>query len=62
MSDAEFDRTYRDAWRTYYTPEHIETVTRRHAATPGRNSTEVTLFMTSFKIMFEAEGMIQRQH
>jgi hypothetical protein len=57
MNDAEFDQTYRDAWRTYYTPEHIETVTRRHAATPGRNAAEVTRFMTMFKIMFEAEGI-----
>ncbi len=30
MSDAEFEQTYRDAWRSYYTAaEHIETVARR---------------------------------
>ena len=29
MSDAEYEQTYRDAWRTYYAPEHIETVARR---------------------------------
>ena len=32
-------------------------MTRRHAATPGRNLAEVTQFMTMFKIMFEAEGI-----
>jgi hypothetical protein len=57
MSDAEFDQVYKEAWRAYYTPEHIETVTRRHGAVPGRNPAEVTKFMTMFKIMFEAEGV-----
>jgi len=57
MSDAEFDQTYRDAWRAYYTPEHIETVARRHGAIKGRNPGEPARFMTMFKIMFEAEGI-----
>ena len=57
MSDAEYEQTYRDAWRTYYTPEHIETVARRHGAIPGRNPAEPAQFMTMFKIMFEAEGI-----
>jgi hypothetical protein len=57
MSDAEYEQTYRDAWRTYYTPEHIETVARRHGAIPGRNPVEPVQFMTMFKIMFEAEGI-----
>jgi hypothetical protein len=57
MSDGEFDRTYRDAWRAYNTPEHIETVARRHGAGRGRNPVEPVRFMTMFKIMFEAEGI-----
>jgi hypothetical protein len=57
MSDAEFDQTYKDAWRAYYTPEHIETVVRRHGAIGGRNPAEPAWFMTMFKIMFEAEGI-----
>jgi hypothetical protein len=57
MSDAEFDQVYKEAWRTYYTPEHIETVTRRHGAIAGRDPTEVAKFMTMFKIVFEAEGI-----
>jgi hypothetical protein len=57
MSDQEFDQTYRDAWKAYYTPEHIETVARRHGAVPGRNPAEPAQFMTMFKIMFEAEGI-----
>ena len=57
MSDKEFDQTYVDAWRAYYTPEHIETVARRHGATKGGNPGEPVRFMTMFKIMFEAEGI-----
>jgi hypothetical protein len=57
MSDAEFEQVYREAWASYYTPEHIETVARRHGAIPGRNPAEPARFMTMFKIMFEAEGV-----
>jgi hypothetical protein len=57
MTDQEFDQTYRDAWKAYYTPEHIETVARRHGAIGGRNPAEPAQFMTMFKIMFEAEGI-----
>ena len=33
MSDAEYEQTYRDAWKTYYTPEHI----RDGGAAPRRD-------------------------
>jgi len=33
MSKAEWERIYREAWETYYSPEHMETVMRRAAAT-----------------------------
>ncbi len=39
MSKAEWERAYRLAWDTYYTPEHMATVMRRAAATgisPGK--------------------------
>ncbi len=57
MSDAEFDRTYRDAWAAYYTPQHIETVARRHGALPNGDPMQPAAHMTMFKIMFEAEGI-----
>ncbi|MGI8555702.1 MAG: B12-binding domain-containing radical SAM protein [Pyrinomonadaceae bacterium] len=40
MSQAEWEATYRAAWETYYTPEHIETILRRAVATgcsPGKS-------------------------
>jgi Radical SAM superfamily len=39
MSKADWERAYRLAWETYYTPEHMETVMRRAVATgisPGK--------------------------
>jgi len=33
MSREQWERAYADAWRTYYTPEHMETIFRRAAAT-----------------------------
>jgi hypothetical protein len=39
MSKEEWERAYRLAWETYYTPEHMETIMRRAAAvgiSPGK--------------------------
>jgi radical SAM superfamily enzyme YgiQ (UPF0313 family) len=39
MSKSEFERAYRLAWETYYTPEHMETIMRRGVAcgiSPGK--------------------------
>ena len=33
MSKAAWEQAYQDAWRQYYTPEHMETILRRGAAT-----------------------------
>ena len=33
MSGEEWNKTYRDAWKQYYTDEHVETVLKRAAAT-----------------------------
>jgi radical SAM superfamily enzyme YgiQ (UPF0313 family) len=48
MSRQEWEATYRMAWETYYTPEHMETVLRRIAATRGRTSNAI-LLLTWFK-------------
>jgi radical SAM superfamily enzyme YgiQ (UPF0313 family) len=48
MSREEWEATYRMAWETYYTPEHMETVLRRIAATRGRTSNAI-LLLTWFK-------------
>ena len=45
MSDAEWEETYRDAWRTYYTPEHIETVISACNAATGNARRHEAMFM-----------------
>jgi len=47
MSRENWEETYQKAWKTYYTPEHIETVLRRAIATgtsPGKTMFFITWF------------------
>ena len=39
MSDAEWEEAYKAAWAAYFTWEHMETVTRRHARLPQAGRT-----------------------
>jgi hypothetical protein len=48
MSQANWEETYRKAWETYYTDEHIETVLRRAIAT-GTSPGKTMFFITWFK-------------
>ena len=48
MSKTEWEDTYHQAWETYYTPEHIETVLRRAMAT-GTSPGKTLFFITWFK-------------
>ncbi|HEY3640421.1 MAG TPA: B12-binding domain-containing radical SAM protein [Xanthobacteraceae bacterium] len=54
MSKAEWERTYRLAWQTYYTREHIRTVMRRAAATRA-NPSNVLFLITWFKGCIDIE-------
>ncbi len=47
MSQTNWEETYQKAWKTYYTPEHIETVLKRAIATgtsPGKTMFFITWF------------------
>jgi hypothetical protein len=57
MGDAEWEDANREAWRSYYSWKHIETVARRHAADPEGRPGKVVQFMTEFKIMVETENV-----
>jgi radical SAM superfamily enzyme YgiQ (UPF0313 family) len=48
MSQAEWEKTYRLAWETYYTPGHVETVLRRAMVT-GTSPGKAVFFITWFK-------------
>ena len=56
MTKAEWEATYRDAWRTYYTDEHIETILRRAIAT-GTSPGKTVFFITWFKGCIDLEGI-----
>lgn len=54
MSQKNWEETYRKAWATYYTDEHIETVLRRAIAT-GTSPGKTMFFITWFKGCIDIE-------
>lgn len=48
MTQAEWEKAYRDAWGAYYTPEHFKTVLRRAAALGRYVGGNLPLLMTYF--------------
>jgi len=56
MSPDEWERAYRMAWDTYYTPEHVESVLRRLVAMRCSASNAI-LLMTWFKGSIHIEGV-----
>ena len=65
MSDAEWEKVYRDAWFAYYTPEHIERIARRSAAqeNKGIEPNELVEFFLAYKLdnVHPLEGGILRR-
>src|SRR5437899_4139887 len=51
MSDQEWERAYREAWDSYFSRDHIETVARRQAALPGARVPRLVAFMTIFRLL-----------
>jgi radical SAM superfamily enzyme YgiQ (UPF0313 family) len=56
MSRDEWRAAYHDAWKTYYTDEHIETVLRRAIAT-GTSPGKTMFFVVWFKGCIDIEGI-----
>lgn len=56
MTRNEWRDTYRSAWETYYTDEHVETVIRRAIAT-GTSPGKTTFFIVWFKGCIGIEGI-----
>ncbi|MDQ3282584.1 MAG: radical SAM protein [Acidobacteriota bacterium] len=56
MSKEEWERAYKMAWETYYTPEHVEAVLRRLVAMRASASNAI-LLMTWFKGSIDIEGV-----
>jgi hypothetical protein len=56
MSAEQWEGAYRDAWRRYYTDEHVETVLRRAAAS-GVNPKKVFAMLVPFSGAVRIEGL-----
>ena len=52
----EWNKVYRDAWKHYYTDEHVETVLKRAAAT-GLRMNKMADVMTAFSSAARIEGV-----
>jgi tRNA A37 methylthiotransferase MiaB len=57
MSDAEWEETYRAAWDAYFTWEHMETVTRRHARLEGGRPKKALQYLIEFRLLYANEGV-----
>ena len=57
MSDAEWEEAYRAAWDAYFTWEHMETVTRRHARLEGGRPKKALQYLVEFKLLYDNEGV-----
>ena len=57
MSDEDWEGAYHDAWRLWFTDEHMETVARRHAVRPGGRPKKAVQYMNEFKMLWEIEGL-----
>src|SRR5206468_10779840 len=51
MSDKEWEQAYSEAWDSYFSCDHIETVARRQAALPGNRVTRLVTFMVIFRLL-----------
>jgi hypothetical protein len=60
MTSAEWSKLYRDTWKEFYTPEHMETVLRRAAATGvSLSNMMVLLLWFHFCIVYEKIDPLQ---
>jgi radical SAM superfamily enzyme YgiQ (UPF0313 family) len=57
MSDAEWEETYKAAWATYFTWEHMETVARRHARRKNGRPNKALQYLNEFRMLYENEGV-----
>jgi len=56
MSREEWESTYRSAWETYYTPEHIERILKRARAS-GKDTIQTMYLLLAFSTSFMLEGV-----
>jgi hypothetical protein len=55
MNDLEWEQAYQEAWDSYFSHGHIETVARRQAALPDGKVARIVTFMLIFRLLQYAE-------
>ena len=51
------EETSRPLWASYFTWEHMETVTRRHARLRGNRPKKALQYLNEFRMLYENEGV-----
>jgi len=57
MSDEEWEEAYKAAWDAYFSWDHMETVTRRHARLVGGRPKKAIQYLIEFKLLYANEGV-----
>jgi len=57
MTDAEWEEAYREAWRSWFSDEHMERIARRHAARLRGRPKKAVQYMNEFRMIWEIEGL-----
>ena len=57
MSDEEWELVYREAWESYYSPEHVRTILRRAFANPEARAGTILSTILWFYLMVKYEGV-----
>ncbi len=57
MSDQEWEDSYKAAWDTFYSPDHIRTILRRAAQIKNGRPKQIFSTMMWFKLMIDQEGV-----
>ncbi len=57
MSDEEWEEAYRQAWYSFYSRDHLETILRRLAALPGAKLRGKTIMLFEFFLMYTIEKL-----
>jgi hypothetical protein len=57
MSDREWEETYRAAWESFYSYDHVRTILRRAAANPNGRPRTVVIALVWFKLAVLFEGV-----
>src|SRR5579871_5276945 len=57
MSDREWEESYKAAWDTFYSPDHIRTILKRAAQIKNGRPKQIFSTMMWFKLMIDHEGV-----